>query len=393
MLNAASSDNFFRRPISAWLIAFGGTAIGIWLEMASGRIRNTTLDFLIKVWGENPSANGVAWDAIGFWAACIAWATMVYFRLRKDDDVSESRIRELIRAITRAPDASVVINYPTEYFQPCIRALGPFLITSAPPDQAKRLVAGKIVEALKCIARMARHFARQPDAIYGANIMLAASPAQFSLIQATMDLRFHDSRYLDPLAAILYSREALCVASCDENRTRVVPAIAVPVPEALMKHDRYLAIPGAPRALLSGRPGVHIDAWKLHEDCVDLAAPIRDEIRHYFSASGGGKDIRSFASFRLGTEGDSPIGILNIDSNHTGILGTEPDYYPTFHALIEPIMAALALNVEEYARLDFASLEERAGASIPSGVKARAGPLKDYGMAGESATQISSPED
>lgn len=354
MIKDATPDSFFRKPISAWLIAFGGTALGIWLELASPRIGATTHLFFAELPTGGLADNAVAWEAIGFWVACIAWATMVYFRLRKDDDVSEDRIRELTRAINRAPDASVVFNYPARYFQPCIRALGPFLITPLAPDEAKETIAGKIVEALKHIARMARDFARQPEANYGANIMLAAAPAQFSLMQATMTLRFHDPRDLGSLAAILYSRAALCVACCDNSNARTVPEIAVPVPDV-----EVLAIPGAPRALFTGRPGVHIDARRLYEDCSDLAKPVRDDIRQYFSADGDGRDIRSFASFRLGTA-QNPIGILNIDSNRTGILGNEPDYYATFHALIEPIMASLALNVQEYARLDFASLQESA---------------------------------
>lgn len=361
MINDAAPSSFFRKPISAWLIAFGGTAIGIWLEFHSERIESLTGILWAQLRAGDLGHGYVAWEGIGFWVACIAWATMVYLRLRKDDDVSEDRVRELTRAINRAPDASVVINYPTLYFQPCIEVLRPVCVTSLPSEHAKKVLADKIVKALKCIAQMAKHFAGQHEADYGANIMLAATPDQFSLIRATMNLKFHDPNELVTLRAILYSREALCVASCAEELKprRVVPAIAVPVPRA-----EVLAIPGAPRAFLSGKPGVHSDAWSLHEDCSDLAKPVRDEIGQFFSAHGAGKHIRSFASFRLGTEGASPIGILNIDSNTCGVLGPEPNYYPTFHALLVPIMAALAQNVQEYARLDFASLEEIAAAKV-----------------------------
>jgi hypothetical protein len=85
----------------------------------------------------------------------------------------------------------------------------------------------------------------------------------------------------------------------------------------------------------------------------------RDQIREYFSDKGPGRHIKSFASFRLGT-GLNPIGILNIDSSEPGVLGYTQDYYPTFHALLAPIMAALALNVQAYAQLDFAPLEASA---------------------------------
>jgi hypothetical protein len=87
------------------------------------------------------------------------------------------------------------------------------------------------------------------------------------------------------------------------------------------------------------------------DDCGDMGKEIVEEIRAYFGPGGEGKDVRSFASFRLGPTADDPIGVLNIDSNGVCVLGESDEFYITFYALLEPFIAALAIQVREYAHL------------------------------------------
>lgn len=113
-------------------------------------------------------------------------------------------------------------------------------------------------------------------------------------------------------------------------------------------HRRTL--PGAPTALAGEDPAsVQEDTARMADQCRHLG-PVADEVGEYFGASGEGKDIKSIASFRIGPR-EEPVGVLNIDSSETNVLGPDDQFYLTFRALIAPTLEMLAPVVKEYALL------------------------------------------
>lgn len=135
--------------------------------------------------------------------------------------------------------------------------------------------------------------------------------------------------------------------------------LVLPVPPKERVGDIRRALPGAPWAFLTGEMSVYEDARLIAAQWLDLDAVARGEIQAHFAEGGAGGHVRSFASFRIGNTG-SEVGVLNLDCDRTNILGTEPLYYATFHALIGPFLRLLEAPVAEYERLARADLMQAA---------------------------------
>lgn len=370
------------RTFTAWTIAVVGTILGIWLGLAEDRLRNT-LYHAARAVRVREIVGHVAWDAVAFWILTMLWARLLYLRLSADDEQMQRRTMTLLQAIHRAPNLLVVRDYPSEYY----RRIAEILDTSASDSglsdgELAMRIAYNVRSALTVAAQMARTFARAESAVYGANIMLVANRAQFtdSLLRR---LVFHDPKNAGSLIGMLYLPEELLVSrTSDASTPREIPLIALPVPAGVTDLIRgtnargeKLALPGAPTALLGGDPSVYMDVSELARECEDFAKPIRTDIAHYFSPSGQGKHIGSFASFRLSADPNAPVGVLNIDSSQPYVLGRDREYYVTFYALIEPLLHLFRRQVEAYARLRGPALLNGGGVSpgIPvGGVEKRA---------------------
>ncbi len=341
----AESRQFIRRPIAAFLIAFGGTFIGLWLALRVEAIKDATGQAIENVWGRQLS--GPAWEGLLFWVLCIAWAWLLKARLNDEDTVVVERTRSLVRAIHKTANLKVVKNYTRGFFYPILNDLGP--INAKEPLGSAEQIAQRIRNALARIARFAQEFANNPEASYGANVMLVAQRDDFDTLRDA--LRFVvDPRDTASLLAILYLPKDLVIRNFEEKRARAYPLIALPVPESIKSPSgTRRALPGAPSALL-GEPSVQMDTRTIARECGDLDQQVVQQIEQYFGNAGEGKDVRSFASFRLGT-GKNPVGVFNVDCDRVCVLGESEEYYITFFALLEPLLAALALQVQEFAAL------------------------------------------
>src|SRR2546425_5544133 len=100
------SRGFIRSPYAAWLIAFGGTAIGIWLALRVDEIRSATG----QAWGNlrDLQVGQPLWGEIAFWIACLLWASLLMWRLSDDDEVVLERTGSLLHAIHKVPNIKVV---------------------------------------------------------------------------------------------------------------------------------------------------------------------------------------------------------------------------------------------------------------------------------------------
>jgi len=335
------------RPWIAAGIAFGSLAIGGVLAVWPSRISDATALFI-----EGPRDGDVACWVVGFWIAVFLWTGVLFLRLKEDDRAADERVRELTAAIHRAPNYDAIKGF-RRTFQELASNLA-----NIPESEGKSELAERIVAALLIIAALARTFRGATEEVrYGANIMLVVRPnaaiADGYAQEILSALRFFDrtSASLHGLSGILYLPQELLYHSTVGGDATRIPVIALPVPRSA-EHERghRLALPGAPLALLEGGASVYEDARDMAAHCADLAAPIRQEVAEYFGPRGAGEMIGSLASFRIGDE-HSPVGVLNIDCSETYLLGPTFEYYPTFYALMAPILQLLADPVTRYARL------------------------------------------
>ena len=85
--------------------------------------------------------------------------------------------------------------------------------------------------------------------------------------------------------------------------------------------------------------------------------PTREEVRTYFGPGGEGASVRSLAAIRIDS-GTEPVGVLNIDTDVEDVLGTSPEYYPTFVALLRPLLWLLEPLVKAYAAAWWAKIDD-----------------------------------
>lgn len=348
-----------KRPV-AFVLAYGAVLLGVWAEFDSGlgTALGQALSNLRSVFTQRslkPVFVGVHERTAVFCVLLLVIATLLWKRLKADDQKQDERMLGMLRALYRVPNISVVRQYAEGYWPEFCKALRDKWPDDTVVGEDRRFAMARAIrDALAVIIDMTHEFARGGAAQYGANIMLilarddsAAKPFPEDFVKK---LRFHSHGAIDELSGLLYLPDELVVENRDDLKERTIARIVLPVPYAEEDRGRRLVIPGAPTAVLRGRQSVLEDTTTMAGDCADFAASVRDEIGEYFSAKGEGRDVRSFASLRLGTF-DSPIGVLNIDSNRTHVLGLEDEFYDSFHALIQPMIDRLADAVIEYAAL------------------------------------------
>jgi hypothetical protein len=282
--------------------------------------------------------------------------TLLALRLKAEDHVDDEKTLEVFRAVIRAPNARIHDHYP-EYWSAFEDELHGAL-SGITRDEVAKGIRG----CLKVIAEMAANFARAEATRgeYGANIMLfvwrdnSGGPLfPKSLVAA---LRFHSATDLGALRGMLYLPGDLTVRSLDDAHVRVIPNFALPVPDT-GSSSAPPPIPGAPFAVIDGG-SVHGDARTIadSEACEYFSKSVRDQIREYFSERGAGRNVGSFASYRIGT-GTKPAGVLNLDTNHRHVLGPHEEFYTTFTALVVPMLEGLRFAVERYTEgLDIGAL-------------------------------------
>ncbi|MCA2992184.1 hypothetical protein [Gemmatimonas sp.] len=388
----AKSKGWINARGVAFVLSWGALALGVWAEFGGDRMSKATE----KAWSVAAEAWGL-WSfapfrtaepdlaTLVFWGALLLLTSVLWKRLKADDQKQNERSLDILRAVYRSPNINALRNYPA-YWTDIIRALdvggpaegepsaeteppaegepsaeteppaeGEPSAETEPPAERREAIVRAIRSALSTIAELAQEFAHGEEASYGANIMLVIGPkSEHSrhfpepLVEA---LRFHRKTDTASLVGLLYLPADLLVENLESGAPRDVALIALPIPPAERdEHGHQLLIPGAPAAALLGRFSVHEDTRKIADECGDFAADVRSSIRRYFSDDGEGRDVRSFASIRLGSE-TNPVGVLNIDSNRTHVLGTESEFYISFQALITPILSVLQPAIAEYAAL------------------------------------------
>lgn len=353
------SGQWIHRSRAAFYIAYGTLLFGVYAEFGGDHMSAALLAAARNA-RESAGTGSLAplnrpadLPTILFLLALLPLGWLISTRLQADDERQMEEKLDIFRALYRVPNVNVIKQYPDAYWPTFTSALAsewPDALT--PPQERRDAMARCIRDALAVVAEMARQFSRADGARYGANIMLIVRPGDDPRVPfppAILEvLRFHSKKALGELAGVLYLPEELRVASIDSGRPRHVPVIALPVPERGNDGDGHrLVIPGAPEALITGLPSAYEDTARMANDCRHLDARIRHEVATYFSPRGEGREIRSFVSLRLGDDA-APVGVLNIDSDYTHVLGLHEHFYVSFYALARPMLDRLHEAVASY---------------------------------------------
>ena len=332
-------------PPLAALVAF---VLASAAALFPAEIGATTREFLQRIVAFDLGRPAV-W-VVAFWAMLATLALLLYFRLRAEGWQNAERMRRMLQAVHRSPNPNVFIDYPRLYreAEASVHAL-----VAGGDAAARREAALQAIRAvLTRVVSLARYFVHAPESVLRARVFLIAAPgpegAEPYPAILVERLRFFDrARHrLDGLRALLYLPADLAGRPGGEPGD---VALALPVPHhAETPQGHRLALPGAPHALLTGQPGIYEDTRAMiDESCADLERAVREEIGRYFARGGAGGDVRSMLSVRIGPESD-PVGVLELVSDRPYVLGTEPEYYVTFFALVEPLVRLLAAPVAAY---------------------------------------------
>lgn len=343
----------------AWLGLFLGVAVSIW----GNGIREATRQFGSAVWDRAPRS--VDGPALLFWTCLVVWARLLYLRLIIDEEQKVRRAAEMARtvadlkgAIFRAPNPSIY-GRAKQYFDETsgtVLALERAWSLKPETDEARAdVLRVQIQIILEAVVRLVKTFNVLDDerVRYRANVMLLeecrpAEPHPFPHCLVSRVKFFDLTRFADDkLLGMLYIPTALAFPLAEKGDRTSIHDLVLPVPHTAMADGVRFALPGAPWAFLTGEMSVHEDTRVLATEWQHVDERARRQLGRHFSEAGAGAHVRSFASFRIGDENHA-VGVLNIDSDRTHLLGTDRLYYLTFHTLVGPFIRMLEAPVRAY---------------------------------------------
>jgi hypothetical protein len=127
-----------------------------------------------------------------------------------------------------------------------------------------------------------------------------------------------------------------------ENKPELPTALALPVEDPSDSVTRFKLLPGAPYAYAFDRIATIQDTaqldsyFKTEGKYVDVA--VKEEQLYYFREY----SFKSFAALPINSGGDK-VGVLNVQSNKTNLMGTTNENQKLVTDLLDPLKQALTL--------------------------------------------------
>ncbi len=349
-------------PVYATLTTVLAVIAGLLGSVYQDDIANAFPLALSNAWGT------ISWRAAAFWMSVVLFAVLFFFR-QWWDDVNRERLNatalraeqgtERIEALVRTMPPRAFQGQLAQMVAGAYRGVARVLPRKKEADLTRDDLVALIRVLLNSMARLAMIYDDQPltpegSAVYSANVMLfVPSPEEGAFdAETVVALRFHPAEYdLKQLLGVLVLRPELSATSDIADLPgpdAVVSAIALPVPALHTKDGRWNALPGAPKAFLTEEVDGYDDATTLGEWCTksgNFLPSVVDELRQYFT-TGDGRRIRSFISRPLLTLDGRKLGVLNLHSSRTDILGDTDERMPAFLAMLTPLLLELQAAVE-----------------------------------------------
>lgn len=362
------SDDAYRVLAStevAALIAWLGLLLGVVVSIWGADVRRETRAFFSALGGLD--LQSVRLLTLSFWIGLVVWARLLYVRLTVDEERRRKRVEELDRtveelkgAIFRAPNPTVYERAKTTFDRTVEQIDRAAAITARrgnDPAVRRVMCRTQIQAVLEALVEIVKGFTVRGDSAisYRANVMLMEEcrPGERPPFPPALMHRvhFYDAEHFaeHKLLGLLYIPSEL-TSPRTPGGGGGIHSLVLPVPFKERDGEIRRALPGGPWAFLTGEMSVYEDTRLIDSQWPELDAAALRDLRAHFAEGGTGSHVRSFASFRIGNRG-AEVGVLNLDCNCTNILGTEPGYYATFHALIGPFLRLLASAVTEYETL------------------------------------------
>jgi len=300
---------------------------------------------------------GWSWRSVFFWTALGWLAWLVFLRQVADDEIRErlmvttesaegtsKRIENIVRTLPPAGFQAHLTRLVEKSYQVLCEGMPRRLSEELPGDG----LAAVIRALLNGLASLALAYDAQPivdgrSAVYCANVMVFVP--ETLVRQRQLRLNFMPPEYGSAgLAGALMLRRDLSstTQSSPGEADQEVPEIILPVPEKAERGGRWVAMPGAPRAFLTGEVDGYENTEQFADHCRrrgDFPPSVIEELHRYFSEPHGAH-IKSFISRRLSYRGQS-IGVLNIHANRRNLLAPDIEKRETFQALATPLIQDL----------------------------------------------------
>lgn len=290
----------------------------------------------------------INWMVTIYWILLIFWVICYFTFVTNESDANKKNTEGLKSAIFRSPNPKVFGEYETFYrgIMKQINAINKSQILQH--GENLRLI-------LKAICELTSSYINHKDQkiIYGANLMFyfpvktQLQEIENFISKGHTQIHFEDKN-VTKFNGVLYLVSELAYKEGSTNEP--CPDIILPVIFGANEQEIALHnIPGAPRAALE-RKFLFADVrdGKSYEH---LGHKETENARRYWTEIM--PNVRSILSFEIPYDWkDSDIinviGVLNIDSTHSNILGTDPEYHTTFFSLIYPIIFQVSPYIEEY---------------------------------------------
>ncbi len=356
-----SIEQFTTQWWFAGLTAMAGAFAGLLGSVFSGEIKSA-FPFVLQ--------NGpIEWVAVLFWSALGVFGAMFGLNFRGQAQTAElqiDRLHEETRVLERLLRTLPPENF-LERFETVLEATYiSVLECKQKSDDPKQLLINAIKANLGAIAALAKMFDGDHEGvIYSANVMMyvpvnSLTDAELSTYQGR--IRFLGEEHLnlrDALSGLLVldPRFAMSVKSGElkEDTAMIEVILPVPSPDRRSYAKQSGVLPGAPEAFL------HPDGLSGYADTASLANFCRDqrpfhprvaeELETYFETAPGDQ-IKSFFSISIPSAEElcigsscEPMGVLNMHSNKTNILGEKE--VSMFLPLVRPFVLWIATLLAE----------------------------------------------
>lgn len=296
-----------------------------------------------------------AWVVV-FWIISAIWVFFFIISVIIEDRSASEKIEMLSALILRAPGRSRLYKNYKSIFDKAFdvfRELGAITKEFSGSDfkRVEEFEVG-LIAINTLLIRVARQFFNN-EMIVGANLMIffkgkSDSSLIQKLLRGSKSLYFRQQGDLEGVLVLIPE-----LISSSDRIDRKIPPLVLPVYRnsaevyGVADSDDGI-IPGATLAFRDGTSMVG-DTGNIGKYYSKFSADLQAEVKAFFSDYG--KHVRSFASFRIpeSTEEETfPIGVLNLDSDISYSFGLDEEFFPTFYALIYPILKLLSEHLYEF---------------------------------------------
>lgn len=369
-----------------WVIAASPFIVTILFSLFIHKIEISTRHFVEHLLKFNLTQYPIDWPVVGFWITVFIISMLYYFQIARKEhqrlanfDIYMNRIENMVKeqeAISQ--DLRHVTTIITSVQNMKLVQMAPQLLQNtiknlyeidyaANEEKLKEDLEAKISCTLRNLIELTTYFSKVTNEHINANIMLIVNNndenEKLIKLKEVVENRliFSENMSKASMSGILYLVPGLIHRANGNSMNFISLPISQKAFEKSEQQNTRYVLPGAPEAVYSGFTYIS-DTSKIGADCGDFAKPLREQIVSYFK-NGDGKEISSIVSMRIG-DAQVPVGIINIDSNKSLLLGAtsnqelnkskaelQNSFNPLYIDYVSPILTELSKPVSKYAEL------------------------------------------